>query len=162
MFERGKLYPYDLSWIVGCEELLTGAFRLRLSGRQYEVLAGPPDQPSRQNFHDRSIDLLLSCCSIASPGGELQYSASDKRWKLTIQTDPVTKFLMVEDAQELPMWCLTCWDEIGDESWECRDCSERFGVCGDCYNDGHGNDHNGSHTFELCAHDLPVDPHSRD
>lgn len=77
---------YDLDWTVETEELPNGHF---LSGSR--------------------IRILLSCCRTNSRGRRSP-SAYDKRWQLTLETDPFSKQLIIshDERKELPVWYMQC------------------------------------------------------
>lgn len=142
--ERGTLTTYDLSWTVKASELPRGAFTLTLSGADHELLTTRGDDGLDDDFRDRPICLILTC--RASGQGHLQRSARNRRWRLVIRTHPGSKLLIIDEAEEMPVWCAACSVELRYSYRACRQC-DRFGVCEDCFW-GEGMEHDEDHEFK--------------
>lgn len=97
---KGILALYDLGFsILGCD-LPPGRISCRLSGLDAAWLASDIDARSASDL----LTLELTCLKVSRNGAKLRHFL-DKRWLLKLATDPASKYLVVEEEKQLPVWC---------------------------------------------------------
>ncbi|KAI0385651.1 hypothetical protein F5Y04DRAFT_154080 [Hypomontagnella monticulosa] len=95
----GPLATYDLGWDVLASELPPGDIKFGVHGADIDRLLENPECPDMAS-RDQII-ILLSCSSVDQSGEEVSDHPCNKLWRLILQTDPASKFLVVDSAEEL-------------------------------------------------------------
>lgn len=139
----GPLTTYDLAWTISPKDVPTGKLRVRASCPSFEQ--------ARQGAYE-ALRLHVSCCKLDRSDVEARHH-KDKKWCLTLKTDPATKLLQVVEQREWPMWCSRCACELVDAARFCANC--KYYTCLDCWlavsevqSSTTGNDSKHVHDFE--------------
>ena len=134
----GPLATYDLAWTLLPKAMPEGWVRIEATCTSFEEL--DEHQPIR---------LQVSCSKLRKQGVDRSHHRN-RRWCLTVKTDPASKLLQVVEETEWPIWCTHCRRDLVQAAWLCTTC--KFNVCTDCHallpptDDGSSSRH--QHTWE--------------
>lgn len=123
--------------------------RFRVEGSTAARLAS---RESREPEKNTEAKIQLRCTKINTRRQEV-YHPQNRRWLLTVKSDPASKLLVVDKREDVPSDCDGCEGQIRDDMQICEDCG--YAYCMNCYedilSDLTNNIHPAGHKFELVS-----------
>lgn len=146
----GPPSTYDLGWEIDAAELPPRKICFSMEGDDLSRLAAASQDggggSASQGLEARRPEATIwLSCSQLNWTREKKYHRLNKKWKLTLCTDPYSKYLSVTRSVRLPANCGQCLSEIHHKGMSCQVCPD-FGLCWACYEQDDFS-HDESHDF---------------